>query len=136
MMAKPNPDAKMKRVWIDSQTEEEILDRYDLIIHLVSVAEDKEEYWNPEGRLETLEEAKALEKRTREAWPDIPKKHVVRNNGGFEEKVEEILAIYEEYIVSICDDLNGNIVLRIIFNSFEPSNGIIGSKLNNNIVLL
>ena len=25
MMAKPNPDAKMKRVWIDSQTEEEIL---------------------------------------------------------------------------------------------------------------
>ena len=82
-------------------TEEEILDRYDLIIHLVSVAEDKEEYWNPEGRLETLEEAKALEKRTREAWPDIPKKHVVRNNGGFEEKVEEILAIYEEYIESL-----------------------------------
>lgn len=25
MMAKPNPNAKMKRVWIDSQTEEEIL---------------------------------------------------------------------------------------------------------------
>ena len=25
MMAKPNPKAKMKRVWIDSQTEEEIL---------------------------------------------------------------------------------------------------------------
>ena len=25
MMAKPNPDAKMKRVWIDSQTEEEII---------------------------------------------------------------------------------------------------------------
>ena len=24
MMAKPNPDAKMKRVWIDSQTEDEI----------------------------------------------------------------------------------------------------------------
>ena len=24
MMAKPNPKAKMKRVWIDSQTEEEI----------------------------------------------------------------------------------------------------------------
>ncbi len=37
MMAKPNPKAKMKRVWIDSQTEEEIL-------RGIREAKDLEEY--------------------------------------------------------------------------------------------
>ena len=81
-------------------TEEEIMDRYDLIIHLVSTAKDKKEVYNKGNiaRMETVEEAEVIEDATMLAWPDNEKKYVLYNDCSFTEKIHEVEKIIEDYL--------------------------------------
>ena len=48
-----------------------LLNRYDMILHLVTAADGKEEYYtleNNSARTETIEEARELDKKTLNAW--------------------------------------------------------------------
>ncbi len=73
-----------------SSIEEEIK-YYDLILHLVSVAYDKEDaYVQNETRFESLEKAKEVELNTREAWGDLPNKIMFFNDCDFEEKKRRV----------------------------------------------
>lgn len=80
-----------------------ILNRYDLIIHLVSLAKDKpEEYIKQKGtnpaRLESLEEAIHVEDNTMKAWPEVDNKYVIDNDCDFLEKIERIKEVIEKHI--------------------------------------
>ena len=80
-------------------TEQGILDRYDLIIHMVSTAYDKPEAYVIEGsRLEDILEALEVEKSTLKAWPKTEKKHIVYNEGSLEDKIKRVKKIINEYI--------------------------------------
>ena len=73
-----------------SSVEEEIK-YYDLILHLVSVAFDKEDaYEQNETRFESLAKAKEVELNTREAWGDLPNKLMFFNDCDFEEKKRRV----------------------------------------------
>lgn len=69
-------------------TEEELLNRYDIVIHLVSTAIDKEEcYENNEERKEPPEKARFLDVRTVGTWSKHPNHIVIFNDGTLEEKI-------------------------------------------------
>ena len=80
-------------------TEQGILDRYDLIIHMVSTAYDKPEAYVIEGsRLEKIGKALKVEKNTLLAWPKTEKKHIVYTEGSLEDKIKRVKKIINEYI--------------------------------------
>lgn len=80
-------------------TERMILDRYDLIIHMVSTAYDKPEAYKQEGaRLEDIKGALEVEKRTLLAWPNTKKKYIVYNDGTFKDKIERVKNIIKNNI--------------------------------------
>ncbi len=75
-------------------TKEELLGRYDLVIHLVSTAIDKEEcYVNSAERKETPQEARRLDARTVRMWSKHPNLIVLFNDGTAEEKVEMVIKV-------------------------------------------
>ena len=74
-------------------TESEILTRYDIVIHLVTAAIGKEEYYttlNNAARKETKEEAQYQDTKTMEAWRNHPNLKIVNNDTLFEEKIEKV----------------------------------------------
>ena len=80
-------------------TEEEILERYDLVIHLVSTAVDKE--WIYEGtatRQEDIEEAKALDERTMRTWARHKRHPVIYNNCSFNGKIALVVDEIKKYL--------------------------------------
>ena len=80
-------------------TEEEILERYDLVIHLVSTAVDKE--WIYEGtdtRQEGIEEAKALDERTMRTWSKHKRHPVIYNNCSFNGKIAMVIDEIKKYL--------------------------------------
>lgn len=82
----------MDDVGVDTQ---ELADRYDLALHLVSAAVEAPEAYttgNNEARIETLDEAVAQEQRTVEAWAAHPRRMVVSTTGGFEAKMNAAMA--------------------------------------------
>ena len=103
-------------------TESEILTRYDLVIHLVTAAIGKEEYYTTENnsaRTETVEEARIQDAKTLSAWRNHPNLRIVGNDTLFDEKVskvknyirayigEEEVLKQERYLINISDiDLN------------------------------
>lgn len=76
--------------------QEPTLARYEAIIHLESLATAAPEKYgkaNNEHRFETLEEAQALETRTREAWSGH-KRHIVLNGRrGIDGKISEVIGM-------------------------------------------
>ena len=67
----------------------EILTRYDLVIHLVTAAIGKEEYYttlNNNARMESLEQARIQDRKIMEAWRNHPNLIIVGNDTLFEEK--------------------------------------------------
>lgn len=74
-----------------------LLDNYDLVIHLVTAADGKEEYYtlsNNNARTETIEEARKLDKKTVNAWIGHNNLVIVDNKCEFDEKLDKVL----EYI--------------------------------------
>lgn len=70
--------------------------RYDCVIHLMTAAEGAEKFYGNDtnlARLETAEEARAIDKRIREAWVGHPYLNVVDNSSDFEGKVAKVLEV-------------------------------------------
>ena len=68
----------------------ELLNRYDLVMHLVTAADGKEEFYttaNNEARTETPEEAREKDKRTLNAWLGHDNLKIIGNDTDFTEKI-------------------------------------------------
>ncbi len=84
-----------------NMSEADILTRYDLIIHMVSAAIGKEEYYttlNNSARTETVQEARIQDLKTMEAWRNHPNLKIVGNDTLFAEKVEKVKNYIRAYI--------------------------------------
>jgi CYTH domain-containing protein/predicted ATPase len=72
-----------------------IWNRYSAIIHLVTAAEGAREFYtldNNKARIETPEEAIAVDYKTREMWIGHPHLRLIDNSTDFESKMKETLA--------------------------------------------
>ena len=84
-------DEEFKQL-IDEQniTEAEILQKYDLVIHLVTAADGKKEYYvNNSTRTETAEEAIQKDRRTMETWSNHPNQKIIANDETFIKLLKE-----------------------------------------------
>lgn len=95
-------DNKAYLDWVDwnkmlkekSLFETDLVDRYDLVIHMVSAALGKEDAYtlaNNGARTETKEEAIELDGKTLSAWSSHSNLKVIDNSCDFDEKVENVL---------------------------------------------
>lgn len=70
-------------------------DSYDAVFHMVTAADGAEEFYtcaNNQARSEGVEEARALDKRTKEAWFGHPHLRVIDNKGsGFDTKIKKLI---------------------------------------------
>lgn len=84
-------------------TEEELLNRYDLVIHLMSTAVDKAScYVNSKERKEDPKEARRLDRKTVRMWSKHKNLIVIDNEGTIEEKVDLVIKViraFKEYRV-------------------------------------
>lgn len=72
----------------------ELLDRYDMILHLVTAADGKEAYYtleNNQARTESILEAKKMDKKAMEAWNGHNHLVIIDNTTEFEEKMQKVL---------------------------------------------
>ena len=79
----------------------ELLDRYDLVIHLVTAADGKEEYYtleNNNSRTETKEEAIILDRKTSKAWNGHNNLVIINNNVSFDEKIAKVLSTIHNFL--------------------------------------
>lgn len=70
-----------------------LMERYDMIIHMVTAADGKEEYYtlaNNVARTESVDEAIALDKRTANAWLGHNNLKIIDNSTEFEEKLVRV----------------------------------------------
>lgn len=80
-------------------TEAEILSRYDLVIHLVTAADGKEEYYErTRVRTETIEEARQKDRRTMESWSNHPNLKIIGNDTLFDEKIKKAVNSIREFL--------------------------------------
>jgi len=81
--------------------EKTILLQYDLVIHLVSVAEGANNKYtteNNEARFHNEKEAIILDKKTREAWRKHPNLKIIDNSTDFENKIKRTIEIIENHL--------------------------------------
>ena len=74
-------------------TEAEVLARYNLVIHLVTAADGKEDHYiltNNKARTESPEEAREIDRKTKEAWSTHPNLMIVGNDTLFDEKMVKV----------------------------------------------
>ena len=80
-------------------TEAEILHRYDLVLHLVTAADGKEEYYVKSAvRTETVEEARQKDRRTMESWSNHPNLKIIGNDTLFDEKIKKAVNSIREFL--------------------------------------
>ncbi len=83
------------------KTEEELLARYDGVIHLMTAAKGKPEVYtcaNNAARIETAEEAIALDDKVIEAWKKHEHYQIIDNSGTFEDKIDRVIKSIENYL--------------------------------------
>ena len=75
-------------------TESELYSHYDAVLHLVSCAKGAEYAYNygNAARYESVEEARAMDDRTLQAWQGHPSVYVVDNAVDFEDKINRAVA--------------------------------------------
>ena len=99
--------------------QEELNDRYDMVLHLTTSAKGAEEaytYANNAARYETIEAAREVDDRTLECWKDHPNRVIIGNDTDFEKKMikamqavfaylgdEKPVEIFKKYLVE-CDE--------------------------------
>lgn len=74
--------------------EVEVRDRYDAVFHLVTAADGAEQYYtleNNQARSESPEQARELDKKTRDAWVGHSHLRVIDNSTGFKEKIDRLI---------------------------------------------
>ncbi|MBQ0065476.1 MAG: ATP-binding protein [Firmicutes bacterium] len=84
-------------------TEQEFLDEYDAIFHLVTVADGKPELYsfeNNRARYENVEQAVALDKSLIKAWSKHPHHHIIDNSTDMEGKAQRLLVYLSKYLES------------------------------------
>lgn len=75
-------------------SENQVRDRYDAVFHLVTAAEGAEEHFtleNNRARSETPEQARFLDKKTRDAWVGHQHLRVIDNSTDFKGKIDRLL---------------------------------------------
>lgn len=75
-------------------SELKLMDNYDMILHLVTAADGAEEYYtlgNNSARIETIEEARELDRKTINAWAGHPNLKVITNECDFETKLGKVV---------------------------------------------
>lgn len=75
-------------------TQFELLNRYNLVIHLTTAADGKEEYYttsNNGARIETPEEARQKDRRTLESWLGHDNLKIMGNDTDFETKIANVI---------------------------------------------
>ena len=80
---------------------EDINDRYDMVVHLVTSAKGKEEAYtfaNNAARYETIEQARAMDDAALEAWKDHPNRKIIGNEDVFEVKMLKAIQSVFEYL--------------------------------------
>lgn len=88
-----------KKQWQDllkmfNAKEFDLMNRYDLVLHLRTAALGKEEFYtldNNNARTETLEEAREKDKKTLEAWLGHEKLKIIGNEKAFDEKIKQVI---------------------------------------------
>ena len=79
---------------ITGEKESELLNSYDAVFHLVSVAADAQELYttdNNEARKETAQEADELDRRVFAAWSGHPYLRAVDNSTDFKGKLDRLI---------------------------------------------
>lgn len=80
---------------------EDINDRYDMVVHLVTSAKGKEEaytYANNAARYETIEQARIMDDQALEAWKDHPNRSIIGNEDIFEVKMLKAIQSVFDYL--------------------------------------
>lgn len=77
-----------------SVTAEQLLARYDAVLHLVSAADGAEKYYNTtsnEVRTEGIEKARELDRKVIRAWAGHPHHRVINNHDNFDTKINRVI---------------------------------------------
>ena len=75
-------------------TTQQLRDRYDAVLHLVSAADGAEQYYNTtsnEVRTEGIEKARLLDRKVIQAWTGHPHLRVINNHDNFDTKINRVL---------------------------------------------
>lgn len=77
--------------------------RYDAVFHLVTAADGAPNYYtlaNNRARSETIDDAKAIDKRTQTAWSGHPHHVIIDNDNGksFDKKIQQLIGILSSYV--------------------------------------
>lgn len=99
-LAYPHGPEALALLWGDRYLDH--MDRYDLVVHLESLATAEPDRFGGrlgnEGRFEDLEEAQAQEMRTRQAWQVHPNRHFVSGTKPFEDVLSEAAGIIKGHL--------------------------------------
>jgi CYTH domain-containing protein/predicted ATPase len=82
-------------------SEVDVRDRYNGVIHLVTAAEGAEEYYTGENnaaRIESPEEARSIDRKTRESWLGHPHFKIIDNRTDFEGKIKRTFETISEFL--------------------------------------
>ena len=115
-------------------TTQQLRDRYDAVLHLVSAADGAEQYYNTtsnEVRTEGIEKARLLDRKVIQAWSGHPHLRVINNHDNFDTKItrvlKEISAVLElpqpiteerKYIVRVTSKDIPNVIESDIFQTY------------------
>lgn len=75
-------------------TTDQLMSRYDAVLHLVSAADGAEQYYNTTTnavRTEGLEKARDLDRRVVHAWEGHPHHRVINNHDNFDTKINRVI---------------------------------------------
>jgi CYTH domain-containing protein/thymidylate kinase len=78
-----------------------VRDRYKGVIHLVTAADGAEEYYTGENntaRIESSEEARIIDQKTRESWLGHPHFRIIDNRTDFEGKIKRTFEVISEFL--------------------------------------
>jgi len=96
------PEAWDQAVEQSGYSEQALLERYDLVVHLVSTAIGAERHYtnsNNKIRVETMEQAREQDFRERQSWVKHPNRVIVHNGCSFEAKCQRINAAIKSQLV-------------------------------------
>ena len=112
---------------ISGHHEYELLSRYNAVIHLTTAAEGAEKYYttaNNTARKETLEEAREMDKKTRDSWKFHQNRMIIDNGReGMQGKIDEAVSF-------IVEDIQRHILSSKCSNS-KPSCSPISSPMSS-----
>lgn len=88
------PEMWQKITQLANTDNQQLLDRYDAVLHLVSAADGAEQYYTlatNANRTEGISKARMLDKKIISAWKDHPYLRVINNHDDFNTKINRVL---------------------------------------------